>query len=166
MRDSQHGFSKEKPCRTNPVAFRDGVTAPLAKERATDVIHPAFCEVFGIVPHSAITGCRPCGLLPLLKTGLGLLGGAASGAAEGYRETWCCHWEQVQCPDKGRVGRMVRRVAGVSAALCIQLCLWILHGSICPGSSAENLFPLGKGTEESLPTTAGSTGSDSVLGMA
>ncbi|KAK4811207.1 hypothetical protein QYF61_021278 [Mycteria americana] len=70
IRESKHGFTKDKLCLTDVVAFCDGVTASVEKGRAPSVIYLNFCKAFQTVPQA---------FLPLNWRAMGLTGGLFHG---------------------------------------------------------------------------------------
>ncbi|CAM5153498.1 unnamed protein product [Eretmochelys imbricata] len=54
IRNSQHGFTKDKSCLTNPIAFYDEITGSVDEEKAVDVLFLDFCKAFDMVSHSIL----------------------------------------------------------------------------------------------------------------
>lgn len=54
IKDSQHGFPKDKSCLTNFVVFSDGLTESMDKGRAIDATYLDICKAFDMVPPNTI----------------------------------------------------------------------------------------------------------------
>jgi len=71
IQDSQHGFTKDRSCLMELMAFCDGVTTLVDRDRATDVAYLDFCKVFEVAPHHILLSkLERCGLKDGLFDGL------------------------------------------------------------------------------------------------
>ncbi|CAM5168600.1 unnamed protein product [Natator depressus] len=54
IRNSQHGFTKDKSCLTNLIAFYDEITGSVDEGKAVDVLFLDFSKAFDMVSHSIL----------------------------------------------------------------------------------------------------------------
>ncbi|CAM5112035.1 unnamed protein product [Natator depressus] len=54
IRNSQHGFTKDKSCLTNLIAFYDEITGSVDEGKAMDVLFLDFSKAFDMVSHSIL----------------------------------------------------------------------------------------------------------------
>ena len=54
IRDTQHGFSKERSCLTNVLKFLEEVTPYVDDGDPVDVLYLDFCKAFDKVPHKSL----------------------------------------------------------------------------------------------------------------
>jgi len=54
IRSSQYGFTKEKSCLTNMIAFYEGMTGWVGEGRAVDVVYLDFSKAFDTVSHNIL----------------------------------------------------------------------------------------------------------------
>ncbi|CAM5083381.1 unnamed protein product [Natator depressus] len=54
IRNSQHGFTKGKSCRTNLIAFYDEITGSVDEGKAVDMLFLDFSKAFDTVSHSIL----------------------------------------------------------------------------------------------------------------